>query len=68
VEWLKQKGRQKKGKGKMRREEKKDKLWVSQIISADTRKLLVEICKVTRRSVPTELEILVEEYYNKVKK
>jgi len=52
----------------MGREEKKDKLWVSQIISADTRKLLVEICKVTRRSVPTELEILVEEYYNKVKK
>ncbi len=42
--------------------------WVSQMISTKTRKMLEEICQKTRRSVPTELEILVEEYHKKVKK
>ena len=42
--------------------------WVSQMISTKTRKMLEEICQKTRRSVPTELEILVEEHYKKIKK
>jgi len=42
--------------------------WVSQMISAKTRKMLEEICQDTRRSVPTELEIIVEKEYQKIKK
>tara|TARA_R100001086_G_scaffold239023_1_gene164145 strand:- start:324 stop:473 length:150 start_codon:yes stop_codon:yes gene_type:complete len=42
--------------------------WVSQMISAKTRKMLEEICQKTRRSVPTELEIIVEEAHNKSRK
>jgi hypothetical protein len=42
--------------------------WVSQMVSTKTRKMLEEICKTTRRSVPTELEIIVEENYKKIKK
>lgn len=42
--------------------------WVSQMVSAKTRKMLEEICEKTRRSVPTELEIIVEKEYQKVKK
>ena len=42
--------------------------WVSQMISTKTRKMLEEICQKTRRSVPTELEILVEEHHKKIKK
>ena len=38
--------------------------WVSQMISTKTRKMMEEMCKKTRRSVPTELEMIVEEYYN----
>lgn len=42
--------------------------WVSQMISTKTRKMLEEICQKTRRSVPTELEIIVENVYGKIKK
>jgi|TARA_X000001382_G_scaffold56206_1_gene38490 hypothetical protein len=42
--------------------------WVSQMVSTKTRKMLEEICEKTRRSVPTELEIIVEKEYQKVKK
>jgi len=42
--------------------------WVSQMISAKTRKMLEEIVKKTRRSVPTEIEILVEDYLEKTRK
>ena len=42
--------------------------WVSQMISAKTRKMLEEICKDTRRSVPTELEMIVEKEYQIAKK
>ncbi len=42
--------------------------WVSQMISTKTRKMLEEICQGTRRSVPTELEIIVEKEYQKTKK
>lgn len=42
--------------------------WVSQMISTKTRKMLEEICKDTRRSVPTELEIIVEKEYQKIVK
>jgi len=42
--------------------------WVSQMVSTKTRKMLEEICKTTRRSVPTELEIIVEKEHQKIKK
>jgi hypothetical protein len=42
--------------------------WVSQMVSTKTRKMLEEICEKTRRSVPTEIEIIVEKEYQKVKK
>jgi hypothetical protein len=42
--------------------------WVSQMVSTKTRKMLEEICEKTRRSVPTELEIIVEKEYQKIKK
>jgi hypothetical protein len=45
--------------------ESKEKIWVSQMISADTRKLLKEICAVSRRSVPTEIELIVKEHHKK---
>ncbi len=38
--------------------------WVTQMISTKTRKMLEEMCLKTRRSVPTELEMIVEEYHN----
>ena len=42
--------------------------WVSQMVSTKTRKMLEEICEKTRRSVPTELEIIVEIEHQKIKK
>jgi len=38
--------------------------WVSQMISTKTRKMMEEICQRSRRSVPTELEIIVQEYHD----
>ena len=43
----------------------KEKVWVSQMISKDTRELLKEICEVSRRTAPTELEIIVKEHHKK---
>ena len=43
----------------------KEKVWVSQMISKDTRELLKEICELSRRTVPTELEIIVKEHHKK---
>ena len=40
--------------------------WVSQMVSTKTRKMLEEICEKTTRSVPTELEIIVEKEYQKI--
>jgi len=42
--------------------------WLSQMISAKTRKMMEDICQKTRRSVPTELEIIVEKEWEKLKK
>ena len=42
--------------------------WVSQMISAKTRKMLEDILKKTRRSVPTEIEVLVESHFEKMRK
>jgi hypothetical protein len=44
---------------------KEDKKWVSQIISVETQKLLEKICKDTLRTKPTQLHIIVKEYYEK---
>jgi len=47
---------------------KEDQKWVSQIISKDTQKLLERICKDTMRTKPTQLHIIVKEYYEKLEK
>jgi len=47
---------------------KEDKKWVSQIISVDTQKILERICKDTLRTKPTQLHIIVKEYYDKLEK
>lgn len=48
--------------------EKQQKKWVSQIISKDTRVILERICKDTLRTKPTQLHIIVKEYYDKLPK
>lgn len=45
-----------------------DKKWVSQIISVETQKILERICKDTMRTKPTQLHIIVKEYYDKLQK
>ncbi len=47
---------------------KEDQKWVSQIISKDTQKLLERICKDTMRTKPTQLHLIVKEYYEKLEK
>ena len=51
----------------MTRKEEQQK-WVSQIISKDTKMLLERICKDTLRTKPTQLHIIVQEYYDKLQK
>lgn len=55
-------------KGRRMSEASDDKKWVSQIISAETQKLLERICKDTMRTKPTQLAIIVKEYYDKLSK
>ena len=43
---------------------KDKKKWCSQMISTKTREMLLAMAQRNRRSVPSELEIIVEEYYN----
>ncbi len=47
---------------------KEDQKWVSQIISKDTQLLLERICRDTMRTKPTQLHIIVKEYYEKLEK
>tara|TARA_Y100000401_G_C8215957_1_gene170836 strand:- start:13 stop:189 length:177 start_codon:yes stop_codon:yes gene_type:complete len=47
---------------------KEDQKWVSQIISKDTQLLLERICRDTMRTKPTQLHIIVKEYYDKLEK
>ena len=42
--------------------------WVSQIMSKETQTLLERICKDTLRTKPTQLHIIVKEYYDKLEK
>ena len=47
---------------------KENQKWVSQIISKDTQMLLERICRDTMRTKPTQLHIIVKEYYDKLEK
>jgi len=51
-----------------KKEAKKDSKWVSQIMSVETQKLLERICKDTLRTKPTQLHLIVKEYYDKLSK
>ncbi len=47
---------------------KENQKWVSQIISKDTQTLLERICRDTMRTKPTQLHMIVKEYYDKLEK
>ena len=47
---------------------KENQKWVSQIISKDTQMLLERICRDTMRTTPTQLHMIVKEYYDKLEK
>ena len=47
---------------------KEQQKWVSQIMSKETQTLLERICKDTLRTNPTQLHIIVKEYYDKLAK
>ncbi len=47
---------------------KENQKWVSQIISKDTQMLLERICRDTMRTKPTQLHMIVKEYYDKLEK